>query len=81
MDDEWLSVPEWETPASKGWWLDETFVSSFSVFTFESAMTNVHSTGDNDDDNSHVHLKNVQGFWRPPPTHEWKDKPGVSNIK
>lgn len=60
-------LPEWETPACKGWWINEDFVSAFQVFTFVS-----DSKGD-------VSISNVEGLWRVPPEGKWEVKPPVSN--
>ena len=68
LTNEWLSIPEWETPATKGWWLDEAYVSSMTIFTFEA-----------DDDGKNAKLSNAEGFWRTPPLFEWISKPAVSN--
>lgn len=66
IDDSWLGLKEWETPASKGWWINEDFLSSTQLFTFVTK-------GDGLD--SDVVLENVHGLWKVPPTGKWQYKP------
>lgn len=68
IDDEWLQIPEWETPASKGWWVDESFVSSMTVFTF---VANV--------DGSNPRLMNSVGLWCTASSSTFSLKPPVDN--
>ena len=38
LDDNWMKVREWETPAAKGWVFNEDFVSAFSIFSFTAGQ-------------------------------------------
>ena len=76
LNDEWLSVREFETPASKGWWLDEDFVSAFTVFTFSRGT----STTEDEEGAVEVELRDVNGYWRVPPNLDWVVKPHLGNL-
>lgn len=64
ISEDWLTFPQYETPAAKGWLLNEDFVSSIQIFTFVS--------GDHID----TTLKRVQGIWKTP-HGEWTDRPAL----
>ena len=51
-----------------GWWVNEAYVSSMSVFTFEA-----DSTG------GKPFLKTVEGLWKTPNSNDWEIKPAVEN--
>lgn len=67
LDNSWLGVREYETPASKGWWVDEDHIGSFSVFSFLATTA--------DDGIESVVLDNVYGMWEIPPEYEYRLKP------
>jgi hypothetical protein len=66
---EWETIPEWETPASKGWWLDESFVSSMTIFTFIA-----------DQNGKNTRLLSAEGLWRTELNSTFTQKPPVGNI-
>ena len=56
-------MPAFETPACKGWWLNEDYVSSVQFFRFSKAPVT-----------SQVQLSNVFGLWKTP-AGDWERKP------
>lgn len=63
---EWMGLPAFETPASKGWWVNEDFVSSFTTFSFEAGVE--------DGADAEITLSSVVGMWRVPKDgSEWQD--------
>ena len=62
FSDSFLTFPEWETAACKGWVVDSKFLSAFSVFTFAK------------DESDAVFLANVVGHWIVP-DGTWHVKP------
>lgn len=59
-----LRLPAYETPACKGWWIDEDFTSALQVITFVS--------------DGGVRIASVDGYWKMP-DGRWDMKPGVTN--
>jgi hypothetical protein len=68
LDESWMGVPEYETPASKGWWINENYIGSFQVFTFVA-------TSEEDGSGEKVALENVYGMWEIPPELDYHLKP------
>jgi 3',5'-cyclic AMP phosphodiesterase CpdA len=68
---EWLktNIPAYETPATRGWYLDPLYASSFTVFTFK-VKENSRS--------KEVYLANVDGHWKTP-DGVWELKPPFHN--
>ena len=60
---EWLTMPAFETPASKGWWVNSDYVSSFQVFQFELLESN------------EVSLQKSIGYWKVPEkdSEDWQN--------
>lgn len=58
LDQRWMKVREWETPAAKGWVFGENFVSAFTVFDFEDVNGAPSMT--------------TAGYWWKLPNGEWK---------
>ena len=73
LDESWLSLREWETPASKGWYINEDYIASTQVFTFIS-------TGSDETETESVELENVRGLWEVPPADEWKLRPVLDDL-
>jgi hypothetical protein len=69
-DENWLNLRQFETPASKGWWLNEEFLGSFQVFHFSAPST----------ESADIKLDEVAGYWKLP-SGEWSIKPGVGNTR
>jgi hypothetical protein len=69
IGDEWLLLPAFETPASKGWWLNEEYVSSFQVVQFAADSSGLN-----------IHLSNLTGYWIIPSTNTWSIKPPSHNY-
>lgn len=65
LDESWLTIPEWETPASKGWFISEDYIGSIQIFAFEATPE-----GD-------VTLESVRGLWEVPPDQDYRPKPSV----
>lgn len=68
--EDWLQMPQYETPACKGWYLDEDLVSSIQIFTFTSSV--------GEDGGELVSLSNVEGIWKLP-NGSWVSKPPFHN--
>jgi 3',5'-cyclic AMP phosphodiesterase CpdA len=65
ISNEWLELKQYETPACKGYYLDEEWTSSFQIFTFIN-------------NNDNIILENVEGLWKSP-SGRWMKKPAHSN--
>jgi hypothetical protein len=71
LTEDWRSVPAWETPACKGWFFNEDFVSAIQIFTFKVNATDVSTTEETKEE---VYLSNVVGVWKAP-NGDWMVKP------
>jgi hypothetical protein len=69
LDQSWINVPEFETPASKGWWINEDYIGSFQVFSFVSST--------DDSGSEKVKLENVFGEWEIPPELDYHLNPVI----
>ena len=66
---EWLRLPQYETAACKGWWIDEAFVSALQIFTFTARTDALGEASGNG-----VVLEKVEGLWKLP-NGSWATKP------
>ncbi len=72
LNEEWLVMPAYETPATKGWFFNENFTSSVQVFTFK---VNETTTAEGVEEGI-PYLANVLGLWRVP-NGDWHVKPVI----
>mmetsp|Transcript_23265 Transcript_23265/g.31872 ORF Transcript_23265/g.31872 Transcript_23265/m.31872 type:complete len:138 (+) Transcript_23265:3-416(+) len=63
LSNEWMQMPAFETPACKGWYVDEDYVSSIQFFRFAKQPQT-----------EQVMLSNVFGMWKTP-DGVWQRKP------
>jgi hypothetical protein len=71
LNDEWLeaNIPAYETPATIGWYINNDYTSSFTVFTFKVK----EGTSERE-----VYLDKVEGHWKSP-DGKWGLKPPFHN--
>jgi hypothetical protein len=71
LNEEWLeiNIPAYETPATIGWYINNNYTSSFTVFTFKV------KEGSSERE---VNLDSVEGHWKSP-EGKWGVKPPFHN--